>query len=168
MVRSQTGNIEFNSENVDLGEISMTAEYLFKESAKKKGITIENNIPNNYYLEADRNMLSTIFRNVTSNAIKFTDKGGVVKIDAFNDDQFVTITVGDTGTGMKKDILDKLFNPGEKISTKGTRSEGGTGLGLLMVKEFVDRHHGEIEVKSEFGKGSTFKIKLPLDQEGSQ
>ncbi len=166
--RSQTGNMEFRPENTDLGEISMTVEYLFKESAKKKGIVIENNIPNNYYLLADRNMLSTIFRNLTSNSIKFTESGGKIKLDAHKDSYFTYIAISDTGTGMDKSTLDKLFNPGEKISTKGTRSEGGTGLGLLMVKEFVDRHNGEIKVESELGKGSVFKIKLPVHQNGSQ
>ncbi len=159
--RSQTGRMEFNPELVDLYEITLTIEYLFKENAKKKGLTIKNEITPEFYISADRNMLSTIIRNLVSNSIKFTDSGGFVSVSALKNKNELVIFVADTGIGMEESIKNKLFDLGQKISTKGTRAESGTGIGLVMVKEFIDRHNGTIEVESSIGKGTTFKIVIP-------
>ncbi len=166
--RSQTGRMEYQEENTDLGELAMTVEYLVKENAKKKGIIIENRIPNNYFILADRNMLSTIIRNLVANSIKFTDSGGKVTMEAKIEGTDTIITISDTGIGMEQKTIDKLFVLGEKISTHGTRAESGTGLGLLLVKEFVDRHRGTIEVESVLGKGATFRVSIPTTHSGDQ
>ena len=97
-----------------------------------------------------------------SNAIKFTDNGGVININAEQTDSNVTISVSDNGIGIAHDELKKLFDISEVLTTKGTEGETGTGLGLLICKEFVEKHQGKIWVESEVGKGSEFKFTLPL------
>ncbi len=166
--RSQTGRMEYQEENTDLGELAMTVEYLVKENAKKKGIIIENKVPNDYFVLADRNMLSTVIRNLVANSIKYTDSGGKVIMEANIKDGKAIITISDTGVGMEQKTIEKLFVLGEKISTRGTRAESGTGLGLLLVKEFVDRHLGTIEVESVLGKGTAFRVSIPTNHSGDQ
>ncbi len=110
----------------------------------------------------------TVFRNLLSNAIKFSHKGGEISIQSKpvdNDGQeFVEIAVIDSGVGIPEKALSKLFNVGESYSTKGTDNESGTGLGLILCKEFVEKHGGKIWVKSEEGKGSKFIFTLPVAQ----
>lgn len=106
-------------------------------------------------------MLNTVLRNLIANAVKFTNAGGLINIHAEQDNSKVTISVSDNGIGIKPDTLNKLFNISQKITTKGTANETGTGLGLLLCKEFVEKHGGKIWVESELGKGSDFKFTLP-------
>jgi signal transduction histidine kinase len=107
-------------------------------------------------------MLKTVLRNLVSNAIKFTNNGGTININAEENSGNVTISVSDNGIGIKPDDLKKLFNISEFITTTGTAEETGTGFGLLLCKEFVDKHQGKIWVESELGKGSDFKFTLPI------
>lgn len=133
--------------------------------AGKKGISVENNIPADFQLFTDRNMFETIIRNLVANAIKFTPLDGKIGIDA----QFiqregrhmVEISVADNGVGMEANLVSKLFKISEQTSTKGTNNEEGTGLGLLLCKEFMDIHNGVIDVESKPGKGSVFKCLFP-------
>jgi signal transduction histidine kinase len=113
---------------------------------------------------ADTNMLNTILRNLISNAIKFTNEGGSVNISAQQTDSGTTITVSDNGVGIAPEMLQKLFDNKVAYSTTGTAREKGTGLGLLICKEFVDKHGGKIWVESQFNKGSEFKFTLPLNE----
>ena len=105
-------------------------------------------------------MLKTILRNLVSNAIKFTNNGGTINIKARTNNSNVTISVSDNGIGIPPENLTKLFDISEVLTTKGTAEETGTGLGLLLCKEFVEKHGGKIWVESEVGKGSDFKFTL--------
>jgi two-component system sensor histidine kinase/response regulator len=107
-------------------------------------------------------MLKTVLRNLVSNAIKFTNNGGAINITAEENPGNVTISVSDNGIGIKPNSLSKLFDISQIITTTGTAKETGTGLGLLLCKEFVEKHGGKIWVESEEGKGSDFKFTLPI------
>ncbi|RLD72743.1 MAG: hybrid sensor histidine kinase/response regulator, partial [Bacteroidetes bacterium] len=141
---------------------------LLINTAKEKNISINQNISQNIFLYADKEMLSVIIRNLISNAIKFTHKGGEIKIYTKINrdkpaDQFVEITVEDNGKGMNDDSLGKLFQIDQNISSKGTEGEKGTGLGLVLCKEFIEKHEGTIHVESEVEKGSKFIVTLPIN-----
>ncbi len=110
---------------------------------------------------ADADMLKTVLRNLVCNAIKFTNNGGVINITAKQSDSCSTISVSDNGIGVPTENLAKLFEISEVRTTKGTEKESGTGLGLLLCKEFVEKHQGKIWVESEVGKGSEFSFTLP-------
>lgn len=106
-------------------------------------------------------MLKAIFRNIVSNAIKFTESGGQIEIFAEENNEEVTITISDNGVGIKPDDLSKLFDISQMRTTSGTNKEEGSGLGLLLCKEFVEKNGGRIWVESKYGKGSDFKFTLP-------
>ena len=115
-----------------------------------------------YYAYADKNMVNLIIRNLISNAIKFTDNQGVITIqcaDAGN--TMLAISIADTGIGISDDNIAKLFRIDEYFSTSGTAGEGGTGLGLIICKEFVEKNKGAISINSEPGVGTTFTFTLP-------
>ena len=132
------------------------------ESATKKEVEISYNIPEDLVVYADENMLGSILRNLSSNAVKFTPKGGKVTVAAKpNSDSSVEISIQDTGIGMNKEMMDNLFQLDIDTSRKGTNNEPSTGLGLIICKEFVKKHGGIIWVESEEGKGSIFHFTLP-------
>lgn len=106
-------------------------------------------------------MINTIVRNLVSNAIKFTPENGEIRLKAEKDHEKTIIEIIDNGVGMSKENMAKLFKFSTTFSTDGTNSEKGTGLGLILVKEFVDKHKGTINVESEIGKGTKFIIELP-------
>ncbi|GAB5464787.1 MAG: hypothetical protein Kapaf2KO_02230 [Candidatus Kapaibacteriales bacterium] len=158
---SQRGKIEF-SPSVN------PAETLFDlalsgvlPQATKKGIRISKNGLEERSIYCDPMMFSTIIRNLVSNAVKYSTEGSRVSIYLNNSDTFNIITIKDQGIGMDSQQVKELFKGIRKSSTPGTDNEKGTGLGLVMVKEFVERHEGKIEVESEIGKGTTFHIFLP-------
>ena len=107
-------------------------------------------------------MIKTIFRNLISNAIKYTYKGGRVTIDIQQNNDFLEISVTDTGIGIDDDKIDRLFSVTRSFKTLGTGNEPGTGLGLILCKEFITYHNGFISAKSSSGRGTTFTVKLPL------
>ena len=162
---SQRGNIEYRPENENLYLLTLKTCKLLEQSALKKSITLTNKIPESIYVEADTNMLQTILRNLVHNSIKFTNTGGKVNISAKmiegeNNKKLVEVSVSDNGVGIRPKIKTGLFKITENTSTEGTENEGGTGLGLILCKEFVEKHGGEIWVESELGKGSKFKFTL--------
>ena len=127
------------------------------------------NIEANLFVLADANQLQTILTNLIANALKFTDELGSINIIARKEgkreqDQFVYIEVTDTGVGMSADVMDKIFRIDSKHSTKGTAGETGTGLGLLLCKEFVEKNGGIIGVKSIENQGTTFYFTLPMSK----
>ena len=164
--RSQTGKIDFKPENVNLYLLVEETSQLLKQSAENKSIELINRIDKNIHIEADRRMFLIIIRNLFSNAIKFTPKGGKILIHSGliidKKQEFVKISVTDNGVGISKKVQSKLFDISESVSTKGTENEEGTGLGLILCKEFVEKHGGKIWVESEKGKGSTFSFIIPL------
>ena len=134
---------------------------LMIEKANSKMIAIINYIPANLIVISDANMLKTIFRNLISNALKFTSFQGKIEISAISLAGEIEISVKDTGTGINKKNIDHLFKVGSNYSKSGTENEKGTGLGLLLCKEFVEIHNGRIWVESEEGIGSEFKFTMP-------
>jgi PAS domain S-box-containing protein len=161
--RSQTGRISFEPESLIFEVLLREILDLFEETAKTKDITLDYQIPESIVLNADKRMLSTILRNLISNAIKFTPRNGHVIIYALRDEyNTARISVSDTGVGMTQDVLEKLFKINEKVSEVGTEKEKGTGIGLLLCKEFIERHKGNIWVSSKPGEGSEFTFSLPL------
>jgi len=160
--RVQTGMITFNPKNVLLNALIEENIELSKNVALNKNINITFESDYLVEAEADKNMISTILRNLLSNAIKFTDKNGEIKVKLHKTNQKVEISIADNGIGVPDYIKDKLFKINGKVLQKGTENELGSGLGLLLCKEFVNVHHGKIWVESEQGKGSTFRFTLPV------
>jgi len=133
------------------------------EMAEKKNIKITISVPENLEINADDHMFGTIIRNLVSNAVKFTRIGGKINISAFKkQDNPIEINISDTGIGMSADLKNRLFILNEKINRKGTEGEPSSGLGLLLCKEFIEKHGGKIWAESEEGKGSTFSFTLPV------
>jgi signal transduction histidine kinase len=160
--RTQQGKIPFNPQNISFADNCMNILEILKPSAKTKNITINYSARDEINIFADIDMLKTVLRNLVSNAIKFTNTGGTISIKAEQTDSNVTVSVLDNGIGIAPDDLNKLFDISLYITTKGTENETGTGLGLLLCKEFVEKHGGKIWVESEAGKGSEFKFSLPI------
>ncbi len=158
---SQTRKISYNPSDVNLSELLKEDFNILNDMAIRKSIELKIFIPENLLIKADRNMIKTVLRNLISNAIKFTSKSGKVEVNAVITKKLVEITVSDNGIGMTKEIIAKLFRIDANLSTCGTENEKGTGLGLFLCKEFVEKHGGKIWVESESGKGSTFKFILP-------
>jgi signal transduction histidine kinase len=159
---SQTGRIKFNPVDLDLVNVINEVELLLADSAKQKGIKITKELPLNIPVRVDNGMVSTILRNLLSNAIKFTLPGGQITISATKESSEFTVSVNDTGVGIPKENIEKLFRIDESISTYGTQNEKGTGIGLILSKGFVEKHGGKIWVESIEGEGSRFSFSLPL------
>ena len=163
--RTQQGNIAFQPQDLILKDIFENVIEVLKPIAYAKGITISYTNSDHLKVFADSDMLKTIILNLVSNAIKFTNSEGIIKLNAESAESGIVISVSDNGIGIPSDNLPKLFDISEVLSTKGTAGETGTGLGLLLCKEFVEKHGGKIWVESEIGKGSDFKFTLPILQE---
>lgn len=157
----QTGKINYKKEKTDLSIICSNVADQFATSAKNKGISLEQQVEKNTFALADEKSISTVLRNMVSNAIKYTNPGGKITVSAKQKDNLVEVSVSDTGVGMNKAKLEKLFSISEKNSEPGTGNEKGTGLGLILCKEFVEKNDGTIWAESEPGKGSRFIFTLP-------
>ncbi len=159
--RAQTGRIEYNPIIFKLSEEAEKVVELSKENALIKGISLSSEIDETILVYADRNMVSTILRNLVANGIKYTNEGSLVKIMATKRKHEVTITVCDEGIGMSKEEIDSLFRIDVHHTTLGTKGEEGTGVGLILCKELVQNNGGKIWAESELGKGSKFIFTLP-------
>lgn len=161
--RMQRGHTIFEPQVLTLKELVSESVYVLTESTRNKPIDIVIEIPPDLNVFADKNMLQSVIRNLVSNAIKFTNKGGQVIISAcqYGNDQ-VAISVKDTGIGMTKEMVSELFKLDTRCNRPGTDGEPSTGLGLLLCNEFVVKHGGTIWVESEPNKGSTFFFTIPL------
>ncbi len=159
--RSQTGNIEFKAESFDLATVLKESEELLSTQAQNKKIKLVNEGKTTIPVKLHKHSINTVVRNLLSNAIKFTPEGGTVIINAQQNQKEVMISISDTGVGMGPEVIKKLFKVGTKHSTKGTAEEKGTGLGLILCKEFIEKNGGQIGVNSEEGKGSVFYFTLP-------
>ena len=160
--KSQSGKLIFNSQKIVFSEICNKVIINLSPQAKIKKITINFNEPTKTILSADINMLKIILRNLISNAIKFTDTNGQIDVYTEKKHKNAIISIKDNGVGIKKENQEKIWDSTHPISTYGTANEKGTGFGLTVCKELVDKQGGKIWVESEFGKGSTFKFTLPL------
>lgn len=158
--RIQMGKIQFSPNTFPVIQlVDMTLEVL-EPSAENKSIRLEKDLPDGISAYTDPNMFNTILRNLVSNAIKFTKPGGQVTISAQFEKPFTTVCVADNGIGLSEEDMSKLFRIDVNHSTLGTEEEKGTGLGLILCKEMVDKHEGKIWVESEKGAGTRFYISL--------
>jgi PAS domain S-box-containing protein len=162
----QRGLTVLHPQRLGLKELVIGCTEIVIESADAKAIELAVDIPAELEVIVDTNMFQSVIRNLVSNAIKFTQKGGKVTISARTcEDNTTIIAVKDNGIGMGNEILDNLFRIDAKSSHKGTEGEPGTGLGLLLCKDFIEKHSGKIWAESEVGKGSVFYFTLPYDDE---
>lgn len=161
--RLRRGAMDFVPENLNLKKKIEASIDVLSESARKKGIGLTISVPGELEIRADIHMFDTIIRNLISNAIKFTISGGKVIVTAnYNGDHYIVVKISDSGIGMAPELRNKLFQIDEKTSRPGTEGETSTGLGLLLCKEFIEKHGGKIWVESSVGQGSTFSFSLPL------
>ena len=166
---AQMGNVEFSPQPLLVEEVLDDALSLLHINAENKEIRIETDIPESLTVFGDKNMLDFVFRNLISNAIKFTNSGGLVTISAMKEnEEQVILLVKDTGVGISEDNLKKLFKIDEHFTTKGTARETGTGLGLLLCKEFIEKNDGRISVSSRYGKGTEFFVHIPAAKHALQ
>ena len=163
--RFQAGLVEFDPHPIQLLEVIKQNINILEGTALKKQIYLINNLKEEIIVLSDAEMLNSILRNLINNAIKFTRESGEISINASIETGFAKIKVTDSGIGMNKETMAGLFKIDSKKSTLGTNKEEGTGLGLLLVKEFVEKNGGQIFVKSEVGKGSEFSFTLKLFNE---
>ncbi len=155
--RSQTGRMEFSPEHFEMGNLINEIMPLFESIAGQKSITISSKLLPNTPVFADKAMINTVLRNLISNAIKFTHPGGNINISIEKKPNEIMVSVADNGVGIPKDSIDKLFRIDENFSTPGTQKEKGTGLGLILCKEFIEKHGGRIWVESEVSGPSAAK-----------
>lgn len=160
-VKTQSGEIEYKPEKLDIKEIAEHNLELLANNISAKEIIIELKFSKDCFVSSDRNMTDTIIRNLIANAIKFTFPKGKIKISIRNNGDNIKFTVEDNGIGMEKENLKKLFKVSETFTTPGTNDEKGTGLGLILVKEFLEINKGNITVTSKPGQGSKFSVDLP-------
>jgi PAS domain S-box-containing protein len=162
--KSQRGMLEIQAEPVNLFLLWSESFKNVRDMAIRKEITITESFEKEMTVLADKNMLQTVFRNLLSNAIKFTPKGAWIKVSAGYSQElkgFAICCVEDSGVGISPENTEKLFGLEEKFSTPGTEEEDGTGLGLILCKDFIEKHGGRIWVETELGKGSRFYFSLP-------
>ena len=160
--RSQLDNIELAKENINLNELVFNNAELLKLMMDNKEITLQNNVSSDKTAYIDNSTISIVIRNLLSNAIKFTARGGTIKVEATEKDSKVNLIISDTGIGINEQDLSELFKINKNVSRKGTENERGTGLGLILCKEFTELNNGQISIESEVGKGSKFTISLPI------
>jgi two-component system, sensor histidine kinase and response regulator len=163
--KSQTGRMEVKLSKSDVFELAVENINLFKVTAQEKGVNLVFNVDVGTYAVIDKNMISTVLRNLVSNAIKFTKGGGEINIETNKIDNFIEVSVSDTGVGMSEENRRKIFEIDNNISTLGTNDEVGTGLGLIIVREFVEKNRGAIKVDSTEGVGSRFSFQIPAFRE---
>ncbi|MCK9210409.1 MAG: tetratricopeptide repeat-containing sensor histidine kinase, partial [Ignavibacteriaceae bacterium] len=161
--RTNTGRMEFNPKDYQLKSLVDETITLLEPLANNKNIQLLSDVPETIHVTADAEMLKTVLRNFLSNSIKFTnEKKGIIKLSAAISEDKVEVEISDNGIGMPEKVQQNLFRLDKTITTKGTKGEKGTGLGLLLCKEFIDKHGGNISVESKIDEGTKFIISLPV------
>ena len=159
--RLQTGRMIYNPEKTNLYETVESNYQMFRPKSASKKITLINEVPKNIFIFADVYMLQSIVQNLISNALKFTKSGGSITVSAESINNLIKISFIDTGIGISQNDLDKIFKIDKQHTTLGTEDEKGTGLGLIICKELIEKNNGEIWIESEINKGTKFFITLP-------
>jgi len=159
---SQSGRMDYNPQLAEMGSIIQEVIDLIKISALQKSILIIKNIEHPTTLPVDKKMISSVLRNLISNAIKFTHPGGVIEIKMDQTEEGVKVSIQDNGVGIEPAEIKKLFKIDQSYSIPGTQNEKGTGLGLILCNEFIHRHGGKIWAESDPGKGSLFCFTIPV------
>ena len=160
--RSQRGKITLMPVTFDIVTLMEEVCAITANMAKSKGIDLRQKTKERIEIVADKDLIRTVLLNLVSNALKYTHDGGIVELEAEQKDKNVVIWVKDNGIGISKEKISTLFGENEIASTLGTNNEKGTGLGLIVCKEFIEKHNGMLSVTSEEGKGSVFSFTLPL------
>lgn len=160
--KTQQNSFPFSPSEVAINDLISEEINILRPTADHKNIKLIDATVDQIMVTADRKMIGTVIRNLISNAIKFTKNGGSITVDACLLPESAVVAVTDTGIGMSEENLSKLFHIVDGFTTRGTDNEKGTGLGLALCKEFIEKHGGEIQVSSELGMGSKFSFTIPL------
>lgn len=161
--KSQSNILKVVPESLDLKPLASSVAGLLKLTSENKKIRIENNIPEGIIVFADMQMIQSVIRNLLSNALKFTPENGLIEMNAVKMDTEVKISIKDSGVGISQPNLKRIFDQDQPVKTFGTNKESGSGLGLILCKDFVEKNGGRIWVESEEGKGSTFSFTIPVN-----
>jgi len=159
--RAQTGRMSIEPTGINIHDSIELIFSLYEGNSREKNLLMLNKVNAGTQAYGDANMVPTILRNLISNAIKFTKPRGKITVSAKIHRDFMDISVNDTGIGIPEDMHEKLFRIEENVTRTGTANEEGTGLGLVLCKEFAEKNNGSIKVNSKPGKGSTFILRLP-------
>jgi len=162
--KSQSNILNVFPESLDLKPLASNIAGLLKLTSENKKIRIENNIPEGITVFADIQMIQSVLRNLLSNALKFTPENGSVEMSAVEMNTEVKVSIKDSGVGISESNLKRIFDQDQPLKTTGTNKESGSGLGLILCKDFVEKTGGRIWVESEEGKGSTFIFTIPVNR----
>ena len=162
--KSQSNILTVYPESLDLKPLASSIAGLLKLTSENKKISIENNIPEGITVFADMQMIQSVLRNLLSNALKFTPENGSIEMNALEMNTEVIISIKDSGVGISEPSLKRIFDQDQPVKTLGTNKESGSGLGLILCKDFVEKNGGKIWVESEKGKGSTFSFTVPVNR----
>lgn len=162
--KSQSNILTVYPESLDLKPLASSIAGLLKLTCENKKISIENNIPEGITVFADMQMIQSVLRNLLSNALKFTPENGSIEMNALEMNTEVIISIKDSGVGISESSLKRIFDQDQPVKTLGTNKESGSGLGLILCKDFVEKNGGRIWVESEKGKGSTFSFTVPVNR----
>jgi len=165
---TQTGVIEYKPKDFRLNNLVEDVIKILTPQALTKSITIINNILDNQWVYADLSMTNTVIQNLVANAVKFTNPNGLIKVEAITTNKTIRISISDDGIGIKPDIIENIFTINNEKKQMGTANESGTGLGLVVCKEFVEKMNGKIWVESELGKGTTFHFTIDASDESNK
>ena len=160
--RMQNGKMKYTPKSVRIDELVSNTMMIIAPIAQNKEIKLDWNVNSDIIATIDPNMIGSVLQNLVTNAIKFTEKGGSVNVQAYTESNLLNFSVTDTGVGMDENRLNKLFKIDKSSSSRGTDDEVGTGLGLIICKEFVEAHQGKIWIESTLGKGSKFCFAIPM------
>jgi len=165
--RAQSSKIVYEPRDILLKELANDIVQLYRPVAEKKGLQLEVEGEEQLLVSADINMLQTIFRNLISNAIKFSRVGGSILTSIYKSGDKVCVAIKDQGVGIPEEKLNQLFHIDKTFTTPGTDGELGTGLGLVLVSEFMELNQGSIELESQEGQGTTFTLSFPASGDKS-
>ena len=165
--KSQTGELLYKPEKIILSDFILEIIGLQTSLANAKNISLQYSSTEDIEVYTDENILATILRNLISNAVKFTNPEGHINVSATINEHQVEISVADNGVGMSEETIQKIFDPSIKVTSKGTANENGSGFGLVLCREFVEKLDGQLLIESEEGKGSNFKFTLPYGKESN-
>ncbi|MBP1676400.1 MAG: hypothetical protein H6Q20_959 [Bacteroidetes bacterium] len=160
--RLQNGKIEFSPQLTNVSDFMLECNMILNPIAENKNIELQWQVENDIQANFDKNMIGSVIQNLVTNAIKFTERGGSVKVESHIKSKQLYIIVTDTGTGMSEDKANQLFRLDKNNSNKGTENESGSGLGLIICKEFIENHKGSINVVSTVGQGTKITVTLPV------
>ncbi len=161
----QNGILVYKPKNELLINIIEAGKLYIKDKANFKNIKIKTQCEEDIYVFVDKKMITAVIRNILYNAVKFTEKNGKIDISCRNEQNFVKISITDTGVGMEEKFIKEMFSKTINLSSKGTDNEKGTGLGLAICKQFIKENKGSISVESKLKEGSTFVIRLPINKD---